>query len=122
MNPNKFQFAQDTVDLAGLQITATSVRPSVKLLSSITNFPTPQDITGARALFGLVNQASYAFAMTEEMSCFGQLLKLKIKFQWTDKMNRAFETSKQTIIDKIKEGVHIFTPLCRHVSQQTSPQ
>ena len=72
------------VNFAGLQITKTNVRPSEKLLQSIRDFSTPQDITGARAWFGLVNQAAYAFAMTEEMACFRHLLKPKVLFEWTD--------------------------------------
>ena len=71
LNAKKFQFCQYIVNFAGLQITNTNVRPSEKHLQSVRDFPRPQDITGARAWFGLVNQAAYAFAMTEEMACFG---------------------------------------------------
>ena len=98
------------VNFAGLQITKTSVRPSEKLLESIREFPTPRDITGARAWFGLVNQASYAFAMTEEMACFRHLLKPKVQFEWTEELDRQFIKSKEAIIDKIIEGVHLFDP------------
>ena len=110
LNPKKFQFCQDTVDFAGLQITNTNVRPSEKLLQSINEFPSPQDITGARAWFGLVNQASYAFAMTEEMACFRHLLKPKIKFEGTAELETQFTRSKEAIINKIIEGVHLFDP------------
>ena len=110
LNPKKFQFCQDIVDFAGLQITATNVRPSEKLLQSIREFPTPKDITGARAWFGLVNQAAYAFAMTEEMACFRHLLKPKVKFEWTDELDKQFIKSKEAIINKIIEGVHLFDP------------
>ena len=47
LNPKKFQFAQDTVDFAGLSITPTNVQPSTKFLDAIRDFP--------RAWFGLVN-------------------------------------------------------------------
>ena len=110
LNPKKFQFCQDVADFAGLQITNTSVRPSEKLLQSIRRFPTPQDISGARAWFGLVNQAAYAFAMTEEMACFRHLLKPKVKFEWTEELDKLFVKSKQAIVDKIIEGVHLFDP------------
>ena len=49
MLTTKFQFAQDTVDFAGLTITPTNIRPSKEFLDAIRNFPTPTDITGARA-------------------------------------------------------------------------
>ena len=86
------------------------MRPSEKLLRSIKEFPTPQDITWACALFGLVNQANYAFAMTEEMACFRRLLKPKVKFEWTDELEKQFVNSKKAIVDKIIEGVHLFDP------------
>ena len=72
--------------------------PSDKLLDSIKNFPAPQDISGARAWFGLVNQGSFAFAMTDEMAPFRHLLKPKTKFEWTEELDKSFKLSKQNII------------------------
>ena len=110
LNPGKFQFCQDTVEFAGLQITNTAVKPSGKLLQSILNFPVPNDITGARAWFGLVNQAAYAFAAAEQMAPFRHLLQPKTQFMWTDELDNLFKQSKQVIVDKITEGVCIFDP------------
>ena len=110
LNPQKFQFCQDVVNFAGLQVTTTNVRPSEKLLSAISNFPTPKDITGARAWFGLVNQGAYAFAMTEEMAPFRHLLQPKLKFEWTEELDHLFRKSKVAIVNKIIEGVCLFDP------------
>ena len=110
LNPDKFQFCQDVVNFAGLQVTATNVKPSTKLLESIRNFPTPKDITGARAWFGLVNQGAYAFAMTSEMAPFRHLLQPKIKFEWTETLDKLFQKSKEAIVKKIIEGVSLFDP------------
>ena len=110
LNPKKFQFCQDTVEFAGLQITNTSVKPSRKLLQSILNFPAPKDITGARAWFGLVNQAAYAFAAAQHMAPFRHLLQPKTQFVWTEELDDLFKESKQLIVDKITEGVSIFDP------------
>ena len=74
------------------------------------HFPAPTDITGARAWFGLVNQGSFAFSMTEEMAPFRHLLKPKTKFKWTSALQDAFEASKVNIVEKIKEGVMMFDP------------
>ena len=49
LNPSKLQFAQETVQFAGLEVTPTNVRPSFKFIDSIRNFQTPKDISGARA-------------------------------------------------------------------------
>ena len=110
LNPEKFQFCQDVVNFAGLQVTATNVKPSEKLLESIRNFPTPKDITGARAWFGLVNQGAYAFAMTSEMAPFRHLLQPKVQFEWTQELERLFNKSKEAIVNKIIEGVSLFDP------------
>ena len=83
LNPRKFQFAQDDVDFAGLNITPTNVKPSKKFLESIERFPEPKDLTGARAWFGLVNQGAYAFSMAKRMKPFRHLLKPKTPFKWT---------------------------------------
>ena len=110
LNPSKFQFCQDVVQFAGLEITNTNIRPCQKFLDAIQNFPTPSDISGARGWFGLVNQGAYAFSMTEEMAPFRHLLKPRVQFQWTDELDQLFQKSKRVIIEKIKEGVAIFDP------------
>ena len=108
LHPRKFQFAQDVVDFSGLTVTMDSIKPQQKFLNSILQFPTPKDITGARAWFGLVNQGSYAFAMAKEMKPFRELLKTSKKFEWTDELEEAFERSKTTIVEAMREGVRLF--------------
>ena len=81
LKPSKFQFAEDDADFGGLTVTPDSIKPQQKFLDSIKNFPTPKDITGARAWFGLVNQGSYAFSMAKEMKVFRELLKPTNKFE-----------------------------------------
>ena len=110
LNPKKFQFAQDTVEFAGLTVTTTQVKPSEKFLDSVLNFPTPKDISGARAWFGLVNQGAYAFSVAKEMKPFRHLLKPSTKFTWTDELDTLFERSKQVIVSEMKEGVRLFDP------------
>jgi hypothetical protein len=110
LNPKKFQFAQDVVDFAGLTITLTNIRPSAKFLDAIRDFPTPTDITGARAWFGLINQGAYAFAMAQQMKPFRSLLKPSTPFVWTDELDKVFLQSKKIIIEEMKEGVRLFDP------------
>ena len=117
LNPRKTQFAEETVDFAGLTVTPTNVRPCSKFIDSIKNFPTPKDISGARAWFGLVNQGSYAFAMAKQMQPFRHLLKPSVKFTWTEELDSIFQQSKDVIINQMKEGVRLFdmsrpTSLC----------
>ena len=108
LNPEKFRFAEDTVEFAGFSISPTEVRPANKYLQSIMQFPTPSSITDIRSWFGLVNQVSYTFAMTAAMQPFRALLKPSTPFRWTDQLAEAFQTSKIHICDKIQTGVQIY--------------
>ncbi|CAC5409692.1 unnamed protein product [Mytilus coruscus] len=84
--------------------------PSTKFLDAISNFPTPTDITGARAWFGLINQGAYAFAMARQMKPFVALLKPSTTFCWTNELDEVFHKSKEIIIQEMKEGVRLFDP------------
>lgn len=108
LNPEKFVFAQDTVEFAGFEITPESVRPCSKYLQAILEFPMPRNITDVRAWFGVVNQVSYAFSMTERMLPFRELLKPSTPFRWGKELNDLFEESKAVIVSEIQEGVRIF--------------
>ena len=108
LNPDKFTFAADEVEFAGFNITSTSVIPCNKFFRAISEFPTPTSLTDIRSWFGLVNQVSYAFSMTEQMQPFRALLKSGSKFEWTDELERTFQASKLAIVQEIENGVRIF--------------
>ena len=44
LNPEKFQFCQDTVEFAGFRISNVKVEPLPKYLDAIRQFPTPKSI------------------------------------------------------------------------------
>ena len=75
LNPEKFRFAKDDIEFAGFEITNDTVRPCKKYIRAISYFPTPQNLTDVRSWFGLVNQVSYAFSMTDVILPFRELLK-----------------------------------------------
>ena len=101
LNPDKFQFTQDTVEFAGFEITLDSVRPCKRYLREIMEFPKPKNITDVRSWFGLINQVSYAFSMTEKMLPFRQLLKPSTPFYWDDHLNSLFQDSKLVILLRV---------------------
>ena len=107
-NPKKFHFAQDTVEYLGFEVTNDSVRPSPAMLDSVRKFPTPTNITGVRSFFGLINQVSYSFSMTETMAPFRALLKQSSRFYWDERLQDLFEKAKEEIVRKIEEGVKMF--------------
>lgn len=108
LNPDKLQFAADTVEFAGFEISTDTVRPCPKFTRAITDFPTPKNLTDVRSWFGLINQVSYAFSMTATMAPFRDLLKPSTPFHWDDDLQQAFNQSKLTIVREIEQGVRIF--------------
>ena len=109
-NVEKFQFCQDIVEFAGLTITSNGVTPSDNMLSAIKNFPTPTDITGARSWFGLINQVSWAYAISPIMQAFRDLIKPNVKFYWDSTLDDLFNKSKTEIVNAVKGGVQSFEP------------
>ena len=107
-NPTKFQFAEDEIEFLGFDVTNDSVKPSKEMLEAIENFPRPTNITGVRSFFGLVNQVSFAFSMSEVMQPFRELLKSSIKFYWDERLQTAFEKAREEIVSKVMEGVRMF--------------
>ena len=107
-NPNKFQFASETVDFLGFRITSTGVQPHPDFLQTIMSFPTPKSITDVRSWFGLINQVNYAFAAAPVMEPFKKLLSSKVPFHWSAELNESFEKSKLEVIRQCENGVRSF--------------
>jgi hypothetical protein len=108
LNPDKFTFGAYTVEFSGFQITMDTVRRRQRYIDAIRHFPTPNYNTDVRSWFGLINQVSYAFAATERLLPFRQLLKPETPFKWDSALDQIFEESKLVIINEINEGIRIF--------------
>jgi len=105
-NPSKFVFGEDEVN-----ITRNRIRPTANILSAITDFPTPTDITGVRSWFELVNQVAYAFSQSATMVPFRELLKGKsTPFYCDEHLDRAFQRSKREIVAMVQDGVRRIDP------------
>ena len=110
-NPEKFQFGQETVEFAGLEVTMDGVRPSRKFLDGIRAFPRPETLSEARSFFGMINQVSYSFSMSAMMEPFRHLLKpdtWAAGFEWTRELDRQFHLAKEKIIEAVEDGVKAF--------------
>ena len=70
LNPDKFQFAQRTVDFAGFRVSDITIEPLPKYLDVIREFPTPESTTDIRSWFGLVNQVSNYAQLRDLMAPF----------------------------------------------------
>ena len=109
INGDKFQFCQDTVDFAGMEVTSKGVRPSRKFLDTIAELPSPTNTKEVRAFHGLVNQVNYAFCKSDQMQPFRHLLSSSTPFEWTQDLNDKFEKAKVAIIEAVEEGVESFS-------------
>ena len=96
------------MDFAGLTHTSSGVIPSEKTLSTICNFPTPTDLTGARSWFGLVNQVAWAYAISPVIQPFRDLFKPNQKLNWDSVLDNLFESSKTILINLVKDGVQSY--------------
>ena len=113
-NTSKFQFAQETAEFAGFEITKDGYKPLRKIIEAIQNFPTPKSITDVRSWFGLVNQLAYSFAQARVMEPFRKLLSSKT-FYWDEQIEQIFVKSKAEIVKLVQDGVKTFVrerPTC----------
>ena len=108
LNPDKFQFAQRDVDFAGFLITEKKIVPLPKYIDAIRSFPTPTSTTDIRSWFGLINRVANYAQLRDSMALFRPFLSPKYKFFWSDVLEKAFQSSKVTIIEAIHKGVEIF--------------
>ena len=104
----KFQFCQKEVEFIGFSLGEKGVKPTSEFLQAIRDFPDPEDITGVRSWFGLVEQCSYSFSKTDTMEPFRHLLKPDTPFSWTQELEEALRLSKEEIIRKVEHGIQTF--------------
>lgn len=108
LNPDKFQFAQREVDFAGFRISEDKIRPLPKYIDAIKLFPTPKSTTDIRSWFGLINQVANYAQLRDALKLFRPFLSPKYKFFWSPILDKAFNQSKEAIVNAIYKGVEIF--------------
>ncbi len=80
LNPDKFQFAQETVDWAGVRVTMDKVEPLPYHIESIKSYPTPTNLTYMISFFALVEQVAPFVMVKPYLLPFRELLKKERKF------------------------------------------
>jgi len=108
LHPDKFQFAERTVDFAGFRVSHSAIEPLPKYLDTIRDFPSPTNTTDIRSWFGLVNQVSNYAQLRDIMAPFKLFLSPCSKFSWSPELESAFQKSKESIIESIRQGVEIY--------------
>ena len=61
MNSDKFQFSQETVRFAGMDITKSAIGPAREYLEAIRNLPMPKNISSLHSFYGMTNQINYIY-------------------------------------------------------------
>ena len=101
-------FVKKEVEFIGFQIREDGFAPCAATVEAIRQFPRPQNITGVRAWFRLVEQVLFAFSKAKEMEPFRELLKKDREFSWLAELQSVFEHARQSISDKVVAGVKTF--------------
>ena len=74
----------------------------------IRDFPSPTSTTDIRRWFGLVNQVTNYAQLRDIMAPFKPFLSPRCKFHWSPELEKAFTSSKEAIVEAIRQGVEIF--------------
>jgi len=108
LKPDKFQFAERSVDFAGFRVSDSTIEPLPKYIDAIRDFPSPTSTTDIRSWFGLVNQVANYATLHDIMELFKPFLSPRCKFSWSPQLKEAFQLSRDAIICAIRQGVEIF--------------
>ena len=107
-NKNKFQFCEDSVEIATLKVKSAGILPSDRILTTIQDFPTAKTLTNARSWFGLVNQVAWAYAISPVMQPFRDLVKNHSQFYWDTNLDKIFQNSRSILINQVTKGIQTF--------------
>ena len=108
LNPDKFNFAEDEVDWAGIRVTNDKCKPLDAHVDAIRNFPVPINITDMRSFMALVNQVSPYYAVQPHLQPFRELLKKGSIWYWDNNLSKLFEETKAHIANSIVDGITRF--------------
>ena len=83
-------------------------KPTKTMISSLENFPYPENVTDLRSFVGLVNLVSYAFSESKWLDPFMDLLKKGTPWYWDSNLEKIFEETKTMIVQQVIDGVKAF--------------
>ena len=87
-----------SVDYLGHTISAEGLQPTREKIRAITDAPTPSNVAQLRSFLGLVNYYSkFLPQLATTLSPLYLLLRGNIKWQWTDKQQKAFQAAKDQL-------------------------
>ncbi|KZS02854.1 Uncharacterized protein APZ42_034560 [Daphnia magna] len=98
LNPRKVVFAESSAPFGGFIVDAEGFRPDPALLSAISQFPTPLNITDLRAVFSLCQQlGNVSHDISSALGPLSPLLKKGLIFEWTSTHNEVFTAARTAL-------------------------
>lgn len=94
--------------LESRQVSVHRKEPLPKYLDAIGDFPSPSSTTDIRSWFGLVNEVAKYTQFRDIMAQFKPFPSPRYKFSWFPELEKAFQKSKEAIVEAIRKGVEIF--------------
>ncbi|CAG9137171.1 unnamed protein product [Plutella xylostella] len=101
LNLSKCDFLRSSIDYLGYEISADGVRPGQRKITSVLNFPRPENVHNVRQFLGL---ASYFRKFIQGFSQIAfplsKLLKKDAGWEWSSSQEKAFEDLKARLVDR----------------------
>ena len=108
LNPDKFQFAERSVDFAGFRVSDSTIEPLPKYLDAIKDFPSPTSTTTSGVGLALSTRFPTTPSCATPWPLSSRFSAPRCKFSWSPELESTFQASKEAIIEAIRQGVEIF--------------
>ena len=110
INPNKCQLGHPSIKWLGHEVSNDGIQPATELTNTITNWPSPKNITELRALFGTFSYyRRFIPRFAERTPQMRKLLQKSIQFNWTEKQEKEMNDLKESLCSKPILGHPDFT-------------
>jgi len=99
LKPSKCHLLQRTVHFLGHVISAGQVATEPEKIEQVVSWPVPKDVTEVRSYLGLVSYyRRFIKSFSEIAAPLHALTGKKVKFQWTEKCQEAFQELKDRLV------------------------
>ncbi|CAH2220926.1 jg25639 [Pararge aegeria aegeria] len=101
LKPQKCYFFENNVDYLGFEISSEGVRPGIKKIESVKNFPKPKDVHNVRQFVGLASFFRRFIRNFGEIARpLTKLLKKNSVWEWSQAQEEAFKKLKHALISR----------------------
>ena len=98
LKPEKCEIGFDKMDILGYEVSKNSVKPSVRNIQKLIDFPVPNSKKQLQGFLGLANfNRKFVHKFAAITKPLTELLSDKCKFEWTERQQAAFDELKQIL-------------------------